>query len=84
MTVLRDVCVFADRLAAALGVEPSFLAVDDALVTLLPGEQHVFRITRRDGTAIRLGRTTTLPGAALLDLAVRSFGEVTGWTAATR
>ena len=73
-TVLRDVCVFADRLAASLGVEGPDLVVDDALVTLLPGERHVFRVTRRDGGAIR---SSTVDGQAL-DLPVRSFGEVTG------
>jgi len=73
-TVLRDVCVFADRLAEPLDVEPHALAVDDGLVTLLPGETHVFRIRRRDGHAIP---AATLPDA-LLDVAVRSFGEVAG------
>ncbi|CAG6391219.1 hypothetical protein NMG29_27835 [Streptomyces cocklensis] len=51
-TVLRDVCVFADRVAGPLGLDPHELAVDDALVTLLPGERHTFRITRRDGRAL--------------------------------
>ncbi|GIH22293.1 beta-mannosidase [Acrocarpospora phusangensis] len=77
VTILRDVCVAADRLAAPLGLEPPALAVDDALVTLLPGESHVFRITRRDGHAIPPDGAAALP-TPLLDLAVRSFGEVTG------
>ncbi|MET7424275.1 glycoside hydrolase family 2 TIM barrel-domain containing protein [Dactylosporangium sp. NPDC005555] len=77
VTLLRDVCVFADRLAAPLGLRAPDLTVDDALVTLLPGERHVFRVTRRDGRAIRLGRAAALPSGDLLDLAVRSFGEVT-------
>ncbi|MER5646163.1 glycoside hydrolase family 2 TIM barrel-domain containing protein [Streptosporangium sp. NPDC002524] len=77
VTPLRDVCVFADRLAEPLGLEPPSLAVDDALVTLLPGESHVFRITRRDGRAIPPDRAAALP-SSLLDLSVRSFGEVTG------
>ncbi|GAA1007751.1 beta-mannosidase [Acrocarpospora pleiomorpha] len=76
VTLLRDVCVAADRLAAPLDLEPSRLAVDDALVTLLPGESRVFRITRRDGRAIR---AAALP-STLLDMSVRSFGEVTGST----
>ncbi|MFC4591222.1 glycoside hydrolase family 2 protein [Sphaerisporangium corydalis] len=79
VTLLRDVCVAADRLAAPLGLEPPSLAVDDALVTLLPGESHVFRITRRDGRAIPTDRAAALSGA-LLDTSVRSFGEVTGST----
>ncbi|MET7396942.1 glycoside hydrolase family 2 TIM barrel-domain containing protein [Dactylosporangium sp. NPDC005572] len=73
VTLLRDVCVFADRLAAPLGLPPAALVVDDALVTLLPGERHVFRVTTRDGRP--------LPPAplhdAVLDAAVRSAGELT-------
>jgi beta-mannosidase len=76
VTLLREVCVFADRLAAPLGIQPPDLAVDDALVTLLPGESHVFRISRRDGCTILPEQATALAGARLLDLAVRSFGEV--------
>jgi len=75
-TVLRDVCVFADRLAAALGVEPADLVVDDALVTLLPGERHVFHVARRDGRPLPADAATALP-AALLGVAVRSAGELT-------
>ncbi len=78
VTILRDVCVFADRLAAPLGVEPHELVVDDALATLLPGERHLFRVTRRDGRAIPQNPAAALPDARLLDIAVRSFGEVTG------
>nr|BFF27423.1 hypothetical protein GCM10025732_53880 [Glycomyces mayteni] len=37
-TVLRDLCIFADRL------DPAAL-VDKALVTLIPGEQTVFTVT---------------------------------------
>lgn len=37
-TILRDLCVFADRLDAAA-------TVDDALITLLPGESHTFTVT---------------------------------------
>jgi beta-mannosidase len=77
VTLLRDVCVFADRLAAPLGTQPPDLVVDDALVTLLPGENHVFRISRRDGRTILPEQAAALAGAGLLDLAVRSFGEVT-------
>lgn len=76
-TVLRDVCVFADRLAGPLGVEPAELAVDSALVTLLPGERHVFRITRRDGRALPGNVSVLLSDARVLDLAVRSAEELT-------
>ncbi|MFG1811313.1 glycoside hydrolase family 2 TIM barrel-domain containing protein [Streptomyces sp. NPDC049040] len=78
VTVLRDVCVFADRLAGPLGVEPHELVVDEALVTLLPGERHTFRITRRDGQAITVAPGAALPGPALLGAAVRSSAELTG------
>jgi beta-mannosidase len=37
-TLLRDLCIFADRLDAKA-------EVDDACVTLLPGETHKFHIT---------------------------------------
>ncbi|GAA4588170.1 glycoside hydrolase family 2 protein [Planotetraspora phitsanulokensis] len=74
VTTLREVCVAADRLAAPLGLEPSALVVDDALVTLLPGESRTFRITRRDGRAIGPAELPT----TLLSATVRSFGEVTG------
>ncbi|WP_265737063.1 hypothetical protein [Actinacidiphila guanduensis] len=33
-------CVFADRLAGPAGLASHDLAVDDALVTLLPGESR--------------------------------------------
>ncbi|MFG2040581.1 glycoside hydrolase family 2 protein [Dactylosporangium sp. NPDC048998] len=75
-TILRDVCVFADRLAAAFGAEPPALAVDDALVTLLPGERHVFRVARRDGRPLPPAAAAVLP-APLLNAAVRSSGELT-------
>lgn len=78
VTVLRDLCVFADRLAAPLGVAPSELTVDAALVTLLPGESHTFRITRRDGHPLPAGAPTALSGTGLLDLAVRSIEDITG------
>ncbi|WP_083974087.1 glycoside hydrolase family 2 protein [Herbidospora daliensis] len=74
VTTLRDVCVAADRLAGHLGLEPHTLVVDTALVTLLPGESHTFRVTRRDGHEIG---QAVLPHP-LLDASVRSFGEVTG------
>ncbi|GAB1822850.1 glycoside hydrolase family 2 protein [Herbidospora sp. RD11066] len=76
VTTLRDVCVAADRLAGTLGLEPHALTVDDALVTLLPGESHTFRVTRRDGHVIG---HAVLPNT-LLDASVRSFAEVTGPT----
>ncbi|WP_327287136.1 hypothetical protein [Streptomyces sp. NBC_01198] len=77
-TLLRDLCVFADRLAAPLGLDPHELVVDDALVTLLPGERRTFRVTRRDGLPITGQGGAALPGADLLDVAVRSAGELTG------
>ncbi|GGM45221.1 glycoside hydrolase family 2 protein [Dactylosporangium sucinum] len=74
VTLLRDVCVFADRLAEPLGLRPADLVVDDALVTLLPGERHVFRVTRRDGRPLPPAASLQ---DAVLDLAVRSAGELT-------
>ncbi|MBM9504215.1 beta-mannosidase [Streptomyces sp. KK5PA1] len=78
VTLLRDVCVFADRLAAALGTEPQELAVDDALVTLLPGESRTFRVTRRDDRPVPPGAATALTGTDVLETAVRSIAEITG------
>ncbi|GAA1364447.1 glycoside hydrolase family 2 protein [Catellatospora chokoriensis] len=75
LTTLREVCVFADRLAVPLGVEPDQLVVDDALVTLLPGEHHVFRVSRRDGLPLTAAQASALPDGAF-GLAARSFGEV--------
>ncbi|GHJ43035.1 beta-mannosidase [Catellatospora sp. TT07R-123] len=74
-TILRDVCVLADLLAAPLGLAPHELRVDDALVTLLPGERHVFHVSRRDSRPVPAA-SAALIGARLLDQAVRSFGEV--------
>ncbi|WP_432840101.1 glycoside hydrolase family 2 protein [Dactylosporangium sp. CA-092794] len=76
VTLLRDVCVFADRLAAPLGLGPAELAVDDAVVTLLPGERRVFRVGRRDGRPIPPDAPAAVP-TALLAAAVRSSGELT-------
>ncbi|MEW2547925.1 glycoside hydrolase family 2 TIM barrel-domain containing protein [Streptomyces sp. NPDC047002] len=74
--LLRDVCVFADRLAGPAGVAPHELAVDDALVTLLPGESRTFRVTRRDGGALPEGAADAVAAAGVLGLAVRSAGEL--------
>jgi beta-mannosidase len=76
LTVLRDVCVFADQLAASLDTAPHELAVDNALVTLLPGESHIFRISRRDGTEIRPNHLAALADAHTIGKAVRSVGEI--------
>ncbi|MGI5239770.1 glycosyl hydrolase 2 galactose-binding domain-containing protein [Dactylosporangium sp. CA-139066] len=75
-TILRDVCVFADRLAAALDTPPAGLVVDDALVTLLPGERHVFHVARRDGRPLPSTAATAIP-SPLLGEVVRSFDELT-------
>ena len=48
-SVVRDLCLFADRIAVDLGWAGRDLRVDDMLVTLLPGETARFEITRRDG-----------------------------------
>jgi beta-mannosidase len=48
-TLLRDLCLFADRLAGVLNVEASELAVDDMMLTVLPGESATFTVSRRDG-----------------------------------
>ncbi|MEV6923811.1 glycoside hydrolase family 2 TIM barrel-domain containing protein [Dactylosporangium sp. NPDC051485] len=75
-TILRDVCVFADRLAAALDTSPADLVVDDALVTLLPGERHVFHVARRDGRPLPATAASAIP-SPLLGEVVRSFDELT-------
>lgn len=48
-TLLRDLCLFADRLAEPLNTTASELAVDDMMVTVLPGETVTFTVSRRDG-----------------------------------
>ena len=50
--LLRDLCVFADRLADLLGVAAPELVVDDMMLTILPGETAVFTIGRRDGSPL--------------------------------
>lgn len=72
-TLLRDLCVFPDRLAAALGLPPHDLLVDESLLTLLPGESRTFRVTSRTGTPVP---SRALP-PGVLDAAVRSAGELT-------
>lgn len=73
-SVLRDVCVFPDRLAVALGLPPHALTSDTSLVTLLPGETHTFRLTARDGSALREARIPE----PVMRTAVRSAEELTG------
>ncbi|MDR1392965.1 MAG: hypothetical protein LBJ62_03215 [Bifidobacteriaceae bacterium] len=48
-TVIKDLCLFPDRLADELGVPAAVLRVDRMLATALPGELVQFRVTRRDG-----------------------------------
>ncbi|MDR1427943.1 MAG: hypothetical protein LBJ08_09360 [Bifidobacteriaceae bacterium] len=49
----RDLCLFPDRLAGALGAPAAALRVDQMLVTLMPGERAEFRVARRDGVPIK-------------------------------
>jgi beta-mannosidase len=72
-SVLRDICVFPDRLAAALDLPPYALTSDTSLITLLPGETHTFHLTTRDGSALR---EAGIP-EAVLRLAIRSAEELT-------
>lgn len=51
-TLLRDLCVFADRLAGLLGVGAPELVVDDMMLTLLPGETAMFTVRKRDGSPL--------------------------------
>lgn len=51
-TLLRDVCLFADRLADELDVPASLLQVDDMMRTVLPGESITFTVSRRDGAEL--------------------------------
>ncbi|KNC18399.1 beta-mannosidase [Arthrobacter sp. RIT-PI-e] len=48
-TLLRDLCLFADRLADPLGVPATQLEVDDMMLTVLAGETATFTVRRRDG-----------------------------------
>jgi beta-mannosidase len=52
-TLLRDLCLFADRLAPDA-------VVDDMLVTLLPGESHTFTVTGWAGDPEALMRPPVL------------------------
>ncbi len=62
-TTLIDLCLFTDRLADALGLPGTALLSDSQLITLLPGEQHTFKISHRtgglvppfDSTALQVG-----------------------------
>ncbi|PPB49285.1 beta-mannosidase [Arthrobacter pityocampae] len=71
-TVLRDLCVFADRLADLLDVTASELAVDDMMLTVLPGETAVFTVSRRDGGP--LDATADLSAAGLFPV-LRCIGD---------
>jgi beta-mannosidase len=71
-TLLRDLCVFADRLADLLGVGAPDLAVDDMMLTVLPGETAVFTISRRDGGP--LDAPADLSAATLFPV-VRCIGD---------
>ena len=51
-TLLRDLCLFADRLAGVLNVEASELTVDDMMLTVLPGETVTFTVSRRNGESL--------------------------------
>ncbi|WP_448058490.1 glycoside hydrolase family 2 protein [Cellulomonas hominis] len=79
VTLLRDVCVFADRLAEPLGLAGAELRVDEALVTLLPGESWTFRVRRRDGGNLPAdAAAAVLDRVGLLGVAVRSAHELVG------
>lgn len=78
LSFLRDVCVFADRLGEALGVSPELLVVDEALITLLPGESRSFAISRRDGHPFGSDAAALLSGRVTLDEAVRCSNELAG------
>ena len=69
-TLLRDLCLFADRLAADLDVPASLLQVDDMMRTLLPGESVTFTVSRRDGGAL-----LTAPPSAGAWPVLRSIGD---------
>ena len=71
-----DVCVLADRLAVALGRAGRDLVVDDALVTLRPGEARTFHVTRRDGESLAEHDAVALEDPELLAVAVRSAEEL--------
>jgi beta-mannosidase len=71
-TLLRDLCVFADRLADLLGVSAPELTVDDMMLTVLPGETAVFTVSRRDGSALEAPADLS---AAELFPVVRCIGD---------
>ncbi len=63
-TLVRDLILFADRVAVGLGLSGDALTVSDMLVTLLPGEQARLTLARRDGGTIT---STAAEIAATLD-----------------
>ncbi|WP_210413896.1 glycosyl hydrolase 2 galactose-binding domain-containing protein [Protaetiibacter larvae] len=73
-TVVRELALFADRLGAALGVEPAELRVDRMLVELLPGESTRFTVTRRDGRPLDPARLAAVQDE--LPLALRAAAQL--------
>ena len=72
-TLLRDVCLFADRLAEELDVPAPLLQVDEMMHTILPGETAAFTVSRRDGAAL-----TAAPAAAGSWPVLRCIGDTAG------
>ncbi|GAA1824517.1 glycoside hydrolase family 2 protein [Agromyces salentinus] len=66
-TLLLDLCLFTDRLADLAGLPGDALIADDQLVTLLPGEEHVFTVRARAGGGVPAVDASVLaPGGAML------------------
>lgn len=59
-TTLTDLCLFTDRLADRLGLPGTALVSDTQLITLLPGEQHTFKVSHRTGEPVPAIDPTTL------------------------
>jgi len=61
-SLVRDIALFPDRAASALGVEARGVMVDDMLLTLLPGETATLRLTGLPTTDLdRLRALLTAP-----------------------
>jgi beta-mannosidase len=73
-TLLRDLCLFADRLAELFGVPAPELVVDDMMLTVLPGETAHFTVRRRDG--VPLGTPADLSEACRFPV-LRCIGDTT-------
>lgn len=71
-SVLRDLCLFADRLSQVLDTDASQLFVDDMMKTVLPGEEAKFIVSRRDGEPIIASSDL---GPALSYPALRAIGD---------